>query len=93
MAKDKIRLGGMALTNGVLTNYKPLPDGKLRVRVEYVGATGKAQSMVCEGSASMIQDALKQLPKREHDAILASLQQIGLLNSDKSSVAPGENKR
>ena len=70
---------------------KPLPDGKMRVKVDYFGATGKAKSLVCEGSTGTINDALKQLPDRERVLVQKALESIRKLNTEKP--APDGEKR
>ncbi len=71
---------------------KPLPDGKMRVKVDYLAATGKPQSLVCEGSTGSIDDALKQLPERERLLVQKALERIRLLNTEKPS-KPDDEKR
>ena len=80
-------------TGPITVGAKPLPDGKMRVTVEYLGATGKAQSLVCEGSTGAINDALRQLPDRERGFVLAALESIRKLNTEKPQDKPDDKKR
>jgi hypothetical protein len=72
---------------------KPLPDGKMRVTVEFIGARGKAESLVCEGTARAVNDALKQLPERERGLVLAALERIRMLNAEKPAAKADNTKR
>jgi hypothetical protein len=69
---------------------KPLPDGKMRVTVAYL-AEGKPQSLVCEGSNDAINLALRQLPEHERRLVVAALDRIRMLNSEKP--AKSEDKK
>jgi hypothetical protein len=72
---------------------KPLADGKMRVTVEFIGAKGKPQSFVCEGTTGAINDALKQLPERERGLVLAALERIRTLNAEKAPAKFEDKKR
>ncbi len=71
---------------------KPLADGKMRVTVEFIGAKGKPQSLVCEGTTGAINDALKQLPERERGFVLA-LERIRRLNTETPPATKSDDKR
>jgi hypothetical protein len=60
---------------------KPLPDGTMRVTVQYPGAKGNAESLVCEGSTGAINEALQKLPERERDLVRNALERIRMLNT------------
>src|SRR5262249_50665077 len=71
---------------------RPLPDGKMRVTVAYLAA-GKAQSLVCEGSPSAINLALRQLPEHERHLVEMALDRIRMINSEKPPAKAEEKKR
>ena len=67
---------------------KPLPDGTMRVTVEYIGAAGKLETMVCEGSTGQIDKKVDQIPERQRPAVQAALERIRKLNQDKKEEPP-----
>jgi membrane-associated protease RseP (regulator of RpoE activity) len=72
---------------------KPLPDGKMRVTVQYLGAKGKAESLVCEGSTGTIDEALQKLPERERDLVRKALERIRMLNTEGPPAKADDKKR
>jgi hypothetical protein len=69
-------------TGSITVAAKPLPDGKMRLTVEFIGATGKTRPLVCEGTPGMIDAEVAKLPEDTRTLVKAALEQIRKLTRD-----------
>ena len=65
--------------------------GRQDARHRRLPREGKPQSLVCEGSNDAINLALRQLPEHERRLVVAALDRIRMLNSEKP--AKSEDKK
>jgi membrane-associated protease RseP (regulator of RpoE activity) len=57
----------------------PLESGKMKVTIEYY-ATGKLQTLTCEGAAADLASTVRKLPERERALVRIALQRLRKLN-------------
>jgi hypothetical protein len=79
-------------TGSITVAAKPLPDGKMRLTVEFVGAMGKTQPFVCEGTPRAIDEAVSKLPEQERKLVMAALEQIRQLTMDRPAKKEDEKR-